>query len=207
MTEWGTHRLIAGLMVVAMAAAFSAAGTSAADHTVAVAVFYAPSPLETYNGLVPEQYAAASLTAMLGAASGGRVTVVPRDQVRAKESELQWREADALQFTRLGELAHAVGADRVVVGWIRELTWSTGGGGGRGNIDTAGGGTGGTVLGLADVVYQVFDAPQGRIVYETRAQGNSVGGLRYTAAAAVLDDAGRRATARLLGPLTGSGAP
>jgi hypothetical protein len=201
------HRLIAGLLIVALAAAFSAAGASAADHTVAVAVFYAPSPLDTYNGLVPEQYAAASLTAMLAAASAGRVTVVPRGQVRAKESELQWNEADALRFARLSELASAAGADRIVVGWIRTLTWTTGGGGGRGDIDTAGGGTGGTLLGLADVVYQVFDATQGRIVYETRTEGNSVGGILYTAAQAVLDDAGRRATAQLLGPLAGAGAP
>ena len=202
MTGVRTHRLIAGLLIVVLAAAFSGAWASAAGRTVAVAVFYAPSPLATYNGLIPEQYAAASLTSMLATASGGRVTVVPRDQVRATEGELQWHEADALRFARLSELAHAAGADRVVVGWIRELTWSTGGGGGRGSIDALGGGTGGMLIGLADVVYQVFDATQGRIVYETRTQGNSVGGFVYTAAQAVLDDAGRRATAQLLGSLT-----
>jgi hypothetical protein len=195
------------LLIVALAAAFSAAGASAADHTVAVAVFYAPSPLETYTGIVPEQYAAASMTAMLAAASGGRVTVLPRDEVRAKEGELQWHETDALRFARLGELAHAVGADRVVVGWILTLTWSTGGGGGRGAIDKGGSDAGGMLVGLADVIYQVFDATQGRIVYETRTVGNSVGGIKYVAAQAVLDDAGRRATAQLIGPLTGTGAP
>jgi hypothetical protein len=206
MTGWHTHRLIAGLLVVALAAAFLAAGpAAAADHTVAVAVFYAPTPIQPYPGIVPEQYAAASMTAMLATESGGRMTVVPRDQVRAKESELHWHEADVLQFARLGELAHALGADRIVVGWIRELTWNTGGSGGRSDI--VGGGTAGILYGLADVVYQVFDAAQGRIVYETRAEGHSVGGTRFTAVQATLDDAGQRGAAQLLGPLTGTGAP
>jgi hypothetical protein len=206
MTEWRTYRLIAGLMVVVLAGAILASGPAgAADHTVAVAVFYAPTPLPSFPSMVPEQYAAANLTVMLAAAAGGRITIVPRDQVMVKESELHWREADVLQFARLGELAHAVGADRVVVGWIRVLTWNAGGSGGR--ADIMGGGNAGIRYGLADVVYQVFDAAQGRIVYETRAEGHSVGGTLTIVAQATLDDAGQRGAAQLLGPLSGPSAP
>jgi len=206
MIEWRSKRLIAGLLVVALAAAFSTGRPAgAADRTVVVPVFYAPSPLPPFPSMVPEQYAATSLTAMLAAAAGGRIAVVPRDQVVAKESELHWREVDVLQFARLSELAHALGADRVVVGWILVLTWNTGGSGGRSDI--VGGGTAGMLYGLTDVIYQVFDATQGRIVYETRAEGHSVGGTMTLSAKAALDDAGRRGAAQLLGPVTGTGAP
>jgi hypothetical protein len=174
----------------------------AADHTVAVAVFYAPTPVTTYTGVVPEEYVAAELSNVLAAASGGALTVLPRDRVRAEEDALRWRTDDALRFARLQQLAAALGVDRVVVGWIRQLTVEGNGSGGGRDFEL-GGGSGGLITGTAVVVYQLFDAAQGRIVYQAQSEGHAVGGPNLASAArATLDDVDRRGAAQLIGPLT-----
>jgi curli biogenesis system outer membrane secretion channel CsgG len=206
------RRVIVGLLAVVLAVlglmAVVAAPVRAADHTVAVALFYAPTPVTTYPGVVPEDYIAADLSNVLAAASGGRFTVMPHDRVRAEEYALRWQEADALRFARLQELAGALGADRVVVGWIRQFTVEGNGGGGGPDFDL-GGGAGGLITGMAVVEYQVFDATQGRIVYETQVEGHATGGVNLgTAAQITLNDVNRRGAARLIGPLTvGMSAP
>lgn len=173
----------------------------AADHTVAVALFYAPTPVTTYSGLIPEEYASAGMSARLAAAAAGRFTVVPRAQVRAQEGGLRWREWDVLRFARLRELARAAGADRVVVGWIESLVLEHLGGGGN-NFDFGGGEGGGVLSGMAVVVTQVFDASQGRIVYQTRTAGHAFGTLSMVVVEGALDDAVRRAAVQLPDPLT-----
>lgn len=176
---------------------------TAGDRTVAVALFYAPTPVNTYNGTVPEEYASADMSARLAAASAGRFAVVSRDRVRAQESGLRWQEWDALRYARLGDLAHATGADTVVVGWIQSLVLDRFGGGGR-TFDPGGGEGGGTLAATATVLVEVFDASQGRIVYQTKVNGYSLGAIPYVVIQAALDDAVRRATGPLTGPLTGA---
>jgi hypothetical protein len=200
------RRMIAGSLAAVLAVlglmAAVAASVRAADHTVAVALFYAPTPVTTYPGVVPEEYIAADLSGVLATASAGRVAVVPADRVRAEEYALRWRPADALRFARLQELAGALGADRVVVGWIRQFTVEGNGGGGGPEFEV-GGGAGGLITGLAVVEYQVFDATQGRIVYETQVEGHATGGLNLSTAAQItLNDVDRRGATQLIGPLT-----
>jgi hypothetical protein len=171
----------------------------AADRTVGVALFYAPSPLATYSGLVPEEYASADLSAKLAAASAGRLAVLPRAQVRTQEGGLRWRESDALRFSRLSDLAHAAGADSLVVGWIESLVLDRLGGGGR-NFDI--GGEGGGVLSVTTVlVVQVFDASHERIVHQVKFAGHAVGAVRAIVIQGALDDAAQRAAVALAGSL------
>ena len=178
----------------------------AAGHTVAVALFYAPTPVTEYSGLIPEEYASEDMSAKLVAASAGRFSVVPRGQVRTQEGGLRWREWDALRFARLSELGRAAGADRVVVGWIESLVLDRFGGGGN-NFDFGGEG-GGVLAGLAVVTAQVFDVSQGRIVYQTKVAGHSFGTLPMLAVQNALDDAVRRAAAGIPDSLTAEpGAP
>lgn len=173
----------------------------AADHTVAVALFYAPTPVTTYSGLIPEEYVSADMSARLAAEAAGRFTVMPRDQVRVQESGLRWREWDALRFARLSELARAAGADQVVVGWIESLVLDRLGGGGR-TLDFGSGEGGGVVQATVILRAQVFDAAQGRIVYQTRVTGHAVGALPTVVVQGALDDAVRRAALQLPDPLT-----
>jgi curli biogenesis system outer membrane secretion channel CsgG len=206
MAQISSHRRIAGLiagsLAAALAAAVSPAGpASAADHTVAVALFYAPTPVATYSGLVPEEYASADISTRLAAGSAGRFAIVPRDHVRAEESGLRWREWDALRFARLGELARAVGADRLVVGWIQSLVLDRLGGGGN-NFDVGGGDGGGVLAALAVVIVQVFDASEERIVYQTKVEGHALGAIPAQVVQSALDDAVRRAAVQLPDPLT-----
>lgn len=173
----------------------------AADPTVGVALFYAPTPVTTYSGLIPEEYASADMSAKLAAASAGRFAVVPRDRVRVEERGLRWRESDALRFERLAELAHAAGADRLVVGWIESLMLDRLGGGGD-NFDLGGGEGGGTLAALAIMNVQVFDVSQGRVVYQTKVAGHAVGAIPSYVVQSALDDAVRRAAGPVVGPLT-----
>jgi hypothetical protein len=196
--------VLAGALIAAAGAAASP-GLAAAGPTVAVAVFYAPTPTPTYPGVDPEQYGAAALSRTLAASDGG-VTVVPRKRVIAEEAALRFYPSDTLRFARLAALARALGAGRLVVGQIRSWAIDSMGGGGGKDIELGGGG--GMLTGLAVVDYQVFDASQGRIVYETQVQGNAVGTLTSTTARATLDDADSRGAAQLAGALTtGAGAP
>jgi len=173
----------------------------AADHTVAVALFYAPTPVTTYSGLIPEEYASADMSAKLAAGAAGRFAVVPRDRVRAEESGLRWRDSDALKFARLSELARAAGADRLVVGWIESLVLDRMGGGGN-KLDPGGGEGGGTLMAVAVMNVQVFDASQARIVYQMKFAGHAVGTSESYVVQSALDDAVRRAVVQLPDPLT-----
>ena len=173
----------------------------AADRTVAVALFYAPTPVNTYNGIAPEEYASADMSARLAASSAGRFAVVARERVRAQESGLRWQEWDALRYARLGELAHAAGADTIVVGWIQSLVLDRFGGGGH-NFSMGGGEGGGVLSAVTVVVAQVFDASQGRIVHQTKVDGHALGAVPMIVVQGALDDAVRRAVAQLAGPLT-----
>jgi curli biogenesis system outer membrane secretion channel CsgG len=194
-------RRIAGLCLVAAAAALSGVPAArAAERTAAVALFYAPTPVATYPGVVPEEYASAALSARLAEASAGRFTVEPRSRIRAQEIALRWQGPDALRFARLSELARAAGADRLVVGWIQALVLDRLGGGMGTDFNTGGDG-GGALDGMAAVTLQVFDASQGRIVYESRVTGHAVGAVASRVVEAALDDAVRRGVARLIGPL------
>ncbi|HKX16385.1 MAG TPA: hypothetical protein VJT33_00035 [bacterium] len=201
------HRL-AILRLLLTAAALLAAvalpwvgSVRAAGMTVAVARFYAPTPVTTYTGLVPEEYASADMSSKLSAAAGGRFAVVPREQVRADEGGLRWHDSDVLRFARLAELARATEADHVVVGWIQSLVLDRLGGGGA-DLDFGGGAGGGVLSGLAVVTVQVFDASQGRIVYQTKLTGHSLGTLPYMVVENAIDDAVRRAVPEIAAPLT-----
>ncbi len=199
----GRAKPIVGLCVAVMAILLPARPPAgAADPTVAVALFYAPTPLTTYSGLIPEEYASADMSSKLAAATAGRLVVVPRAQVKMQESGLRWRESDALRFARLSDLARAAGADRLVVGWIQVLALDHLGGGGGKALDIGGGDGGGVLDGLAVVVVQIFDASQGRLVYQAQVAGHAAGTITMRVVQDTLDDAVRRAVVQLAGPLT-----
>lgn len=195
-----TLSVITAAVLVPAALLLSRGPVAAADRTVAVALFYAPTPITTYSGLVPEEYASADLSARLAAASGGRFTVVPRDRVRAQEDGLRWREWDALRFARLQQLGHAAGADTVVVGWIDSLVLDRLGGG-RSGFDMGGGDGGGVLIATAVMTVQTFDATQGRIVSQTKVAGHAMGAVTLQVVQSALDDAAGRAAAQLPGGL------
>ncbi|HLW47143.1 MAG TPA: hypothetical protein VKW09_05185 [bacterium] len=193
---------VATVGAVLMAGAFCPpAPVQAADQTAAVVLFYATTPVTTYSGVVPEEYASAGMSTRLTAASAGRLTVVPRDQVRAQEQGLRWRESDVLRFGRLEELAHAAGAGRLVVGWIRQLIIDHLGGG-AGDLDVGGGEGGGLTVGDAVMEIQVFDAAQGRITYQTEVAGHATGAITMRVVQDTLDDTVGRAVAQIVGALT-----
>jgi len=130
--------------------------------TVGVVDFFTPTPLGAFEGGFPERFAADDLSRLLIHAGDDRVAVTPRAAVRRAEASLEWRNEDVLRFDRLEALARAIGADRLVIGWITMLV-----------IDTGGSHEGGPHEADVSVVVQVFDATQGRIVAET-------GGWAYT---------------------------
>lgn len=199
-----TLRVIAAAFFVPAALLLSWGPAAAAGHTVAVALFYAPTPVTTYIGLIPEEYASEALSARLAAASGGRFTVVSRDRVRAQEGGLRWQEWDVLRFARLQELGRAAGADTVVVGWIESLVLDRLGGG-RSGFDLGGDG-GGVLTATAVMTVQIFDAFQGRIVSQTKVAGHAMGAVTMRVVQGALDDAAGRAAAQLPAALA-SGAP
>lgn len=171
-----------------------AAGVAA--PAVAVADFYAPTPVPAYAGLVPEQFAAADLSDMLARAGGGRLVPIPRATVQRAEADLRWHADDVLHFARLGALAQTLHADRLIVGWIVQFVV---GHEPNGDIPLHGGGpiTGGGV-----VVVQVYDAAEGRIVAETRGEGHGLGGLASLVAEETLHTALQPTIAPLLSTLT-----
>ncbi|HXX37657.1 MAG TPA: hypothetical protein VEP50_05815 [bacterium] len=156
---------IAGLVVAA--SLLHAAVASAAATTVGVVDFYAPTPVPVIGAVIPERTAADELSALL--AHAGSVTVVSRAEVARAETAMGWRPESVLSFGQLGALARAVGADRLVVGWITML--SVPGAGGAPLVPDGNG----IPLAQAAVVVQVFDTGQGRIVAETRQSASDVG--------------------------------
>jgi len=165
------------ILVVTLAAGLRVHGAVAQPAQglgVAVADFYAPSPLPPVEGIVPEELAADELTRLLAQSAGQQVTVLSRVAVRQSESAIGWRGSDVLRFARLQELARRLGANRVLVGWIQQLELDQGGGGGS----QAGGGGRHFMSGFATVTVQVFDAKQGRIVSPVPASDNEIGLVR-----------------------------
>jgi len=151
-----------------------------AQDVVGVVYFYAPTPITPIDSVIPEGYAAATLTVMLSHASSGAFTIIPRDVMSRAEEAMGWQERDALNFGRLSALARAVGATDLVVGWIPLFAVS---GSGPSAVESN------PPMGQTTVVVQLFDVAQGRITAETRSYGSSVGALPLILARQAIDDA------------------
>jgi hypothetical protein len=194
-------RIFAAVLGLAVILAPGAAGAAGGPLKVAVVDFYALTPLTTFSGVFPERFLADDLAAQLAREAGDRLEVIPRDAVQRSEREMQWNEADVLRFDRLRALAGALGADRLVVGWIPLLSVDEGSGGGGGRTSDGGGGPGVTRVDIS-LVIQVFDASQGRIVDEARYEHEDAGGLRSQLALRAMHNVLRPAIPALLDRLT-----
>jgi hypothetical protein len=165
---WSTAALLA-VLVVLLAGRPAAAAPA---RTVGVVEFYALSPTPSFGGIVAEDYAAADASRLLPAVAGNQAAVISRDTVRQAEGALGWRPWDVLSFSRLAELAGRIGADELLVGWIRMLYVNTEGPG-IGRL-----GFGQLLSGSSTVLLQIFDARQGRIVAQASGDGYTIGQVR-----------------------------
>jgi len=190
-------RSLVAALGLAVVVAPPAAGAAGGPLKVGVVDFYAPTPLPPFSGVFPERFLADDLTALLAREAGDRLVVIPRDAVERSEREMRWSEADVLHFARLRALASALGADRLVVGWIPLLSVDEGSGGGGGRTSDGGGGPGITRVDIS-LVIQVFDAGQGRIVDEARFDRQDAGGPRSQLVQRAMDNALRPAIPALL---------
>jgi hypothetical protein len=93
---------------------------------------------------------------------------------------VKWQRQDALSFERLTRLAQVLGADRLVLGWITTLSIE----GPQPMPDGNGPG-----VAQADVVVQIFDAGQDRVVAETRSSASTIGDMQEILVRSVLRDA------------------
>ena len=175
--RWGGAvgwRIGAGVAILAVLVGIAGgAGVAARPISVGVVDFYAPGPEADINSVVPSRAAANELTTLLAHAVGAEgVAVMSRAAMVRAEAGVRWQKQDALSFARLAELAQASGTDRLVVGWL-PIVGSAGGG----NEPPQGAKDGnGASLITADVVVQIFDADQARIVAETRSAGSALSG-------------------------------
>jgi hypothetical protein len=179
------RRALLACLFLTMATSLSGQAMSAAPAvtTVGIVDFYAPTPLGSF-GFVPERFAASALSDLLDQTGAGRFTVTSRESMERAEASLGWQSADVFHFDRLRALAQAVGANSLVVGWIPLLAVRVGGGGG--GVPPNGGGP----MAETNLVLQVFDAEQGRLVAETRHSAYAiVGTTRDLLAKQVLHDA------------------
>jgi len=151
-------------VAIAVSASGHAGEAGPAARTVGVVEFYAPTPLGAY-GIVPERFAASSLSMLLMQAAADRFTVVPRDSMERTETSLGWQSGDVLNYDRLGALAKAVGASALVVGRIPLLV----------NLD--GGRVPPGASANTNLLLQVFDPARGRVVAETRQSAFVVAGI------------------------------
>jgi len=166
---------------------------------VGVVDFYAPTPLGAFSGVFPERLADDDLSALLARAPAGRLEVIPRATMQRAEGAMRWQEPDVLHFDRLRALARAVAADRLVVGWIPLLQVESGGGGGV-PIPNDGNGV---ATALVNIVVQVFDEAQARVVGETRQSADiTIGVTRPQLTTLVLQLALERAQPDVLRMLT-----
>jgi hypothetical protein len=140
---------------------------------VGVVDFYAPTPLGAFSGVFPERSAADDLSSLLARAPAGRLEVISRETMQRAEGAMRWQEIDVLHFDRLRALARAVAADRLVLGWIPLLQVEAGGGG---SVPVPDDGSGPPTA-LVNLVVQVFDETQARIVAETRGSAEITMGL------------------------------
>jgi hypothetical protein len=177
------------------------AGGAAAPSTVGVVEFYAQTPVPVFGGIVAEIFAAEDLSRLLARSTAGRLTVIPAATMRRAESDMHWQTADVLRFDRLRALANAVGADRLVVGWIP--LFIGGGAGGVGSIPEP---KDGAETPTADVnlVVQVFD-PRAGLAGETRQAGFAIGIMNWQVATRALHDALERSIPELLRLLSAQG--
>lgn len=158
----------------------AAVAQPARGQGAAVVDFYAQSPLPPVEGIIPEELAADDLANLLARAAGASMRVLPRGTVRQAESALQWKRSDVLRFARLRDLGRAVGADRLLVGWIERMDLDQGGGGG-------GQGAGvGRYFGFATIRVQVFDPKQGRIMFQVEESAYEIGMIRARVAERLL---------------------
>jgi hypothetical protein len=160
-----------GVLLFLIAAASRSAPVDAAAataRTVGVVDFYSPTTLGPF-GFVPERFAADELATLLAQSGAGQLTIVPRDSMGKAEDSVGWQNTDVLHFDRLRVLAQAAGANRLVVGWISLLVVRAGGGGGGFPPNGSG-----PPMALTNLVLQVFDATQGRLVGENRQSASVV---------------------------------
>lgn len=177
-----------------------AVGATASGMTVGVVDFYAPTPLGAFVGIVPERFAAEDLSRLLTRAASARFAVVPPSTMQQAEEAMRWQSADVLHFDRLRALARAVGADRLVVGWISLFSVDAGGGGHRILIAAD---DGGPPTATANIVVQVFDQATARLVAETRQSASVLGATRSQSAGLVLHAALERGLPEVLRLLLG----
>jgi hypothetical protein len=177
--------LAALLLVLSLLPSREAAAQGA--KMVGIVDFYSPTPLGSFAGVIPERFAADALAGLLTRAAEDRFTVVSRAAMGQAEAALHWRAEDVLRFGRLSTLAHVVGADWLVVGWITMLSVKTGGGHRRPFPNGDGGN--GPPTGEATVVVKVFDAIQGRIVAERRQWASTIDFIRPRLAERALHEA------------------
>lgn len=185
--RWGALMIVG---VIAMVL-YSRATAAAPARTVGVVEFYALSPTTPFEGGVPEEFAADDASRILPRIAGDQFAVIPRGTMRQAEAALGWRPWDLLSFARLGQLAGLVGADDLVVGWIRLLHLDTEGPG-IGRL-----GFGRLVSGSANVRLQIFDARGGRLAAEAPGDGYTIGQVRAFVAEETLHQAIAQALPRL----------
>lgn len=166
---------LAFTLAAALVLGLPARGPAATHPVAGVAEFYAVGTLPLFALTDPERYCADALTALAARAGADVLTVLPRAEMHRAEAALGWRTSDALSFGRLGALAQAVRADRLIVGWIKQAEaypQSFFEFDGHAVLDT-----------------QVFDARQGRITWQRETEGYGMAPARGLALEEALDNA------------------
>ncbi len=189
--------IVAAVLAVASSAP-AAGGAPARRLAVGVVDFYAPGPLPSLVGVVPEVLAADDLAGLVARSAGAQTTVIPRDTVRQAESALGWQRSDVLRFARVRELGRALEADLLLLGWIDRLELDRGGGGaqqGRGPL----------VTGFAAVTVQVFDPRQGRIVSQVERSTYEIGVVNSRVAERLIQRVVEGTVPSILSAITGGG--
>lgn len=200
MTSNAAAAVLSFLLVLLPAAPLPPAGALPRVIKVGVVDFYAVSPLGAYSGIIPERLAADQLSALLERSGGGRFDVISRAAMQEAEGTMRWQSADVLHFDRLRALGRAVGADKLMVGWITQLAVQSGGGGA--NRSSADGGGDGPPSAFARVVLQVFDEAQGRLIASTEQWADvTYGSIRALLAARALQVVLERAIPDVLSKL------
>ena len=192
-------RAPAACMVLLLSAGclLGTAEAAPAVPTVGVVRFDMVTPVPPVSGLIADRFAADDLSTMLARAANDRFQVIPRAAVQQAERDIDWRDGDIIRYERMAKLARRLGADRLVVGSIRQLSNST---------DDLGD-SGSPIMGSADVTVQVFDAAQGRIITNSRGHGEAIGAVRAVLTEQVLHRALAVTLASIVPALVGARRP